>query len=110
MPRHKRAVGDCCVVLHVFTDGRDTAPRTASKYLRELIDEMDTINIGVIGSFGGRYFGMDRAGNHELVEMVTDILFHGKGKTVNIHDISLPDFMDAQYSNVDPTGKIDEYL
>lgn len=98
------------VVLHLFTDGRDCAPRTASKYLRELIAEMDAHNMGVIGSFGGRYFGMDRAGNHDRVQMVTDILFEGKGKTVNIHEMSIPDFMDKQYIDVDPTGKIDEYL
>ncbi len=97
------------VVLHVFTDGRDTAPKTASKYLRELIAEMDN-TVGVIGSFGGRYFGMDRAGNHDRIQMVTDILFSGKGKSVNIHEQSLPDFMDKQYADVDPTGKIDEYL
>lgn len=98
------------VVLHLFTDGRDTAPKTAAKYLRQLTIEMEKYNIGVIGSFGGRYFGMDRAGNHGRVQMVTDILFYGKGKSINIHDMSLADFMDAQYIDVDPTGKIDEYL
>lgn len=97
-------------MLHIFTDGRDTAPKTASKYLRELTAEMDKTNIGVIGSFGGRYFGMDRAGNHDRIAMVTDILFQGKGKSVNLHEMSLPDFMDKQYAEVDPTGKIDEYL
>lgn len=97
------------IVLHVFTDGRDTAPKTASKYLRELISEMDK-TVGVIGSFGGRYFGMDRAGNHDRIQMVTDILFEGKGKSINLHEMSLPDFMDKQYKEVDPTGKIDEYL
>jgi 2,3-bisphosphoglycerate-independent phosphoglycerate mutase len=97
------------VVLHIFTDGRDTAPKTASKYLRELIVEMDK-TVGVIGSFGGRYFGMDRAGNHDRIQMVTDILFEGKGKSINLHEMSLPDFMDKQYAEVDPTGKIDEYL
>ncbi|MES2623221.1 MAG: 2,3-bisphosphoglycerate-independent phosphoglycerate mutase [Patescibacteria group bacterium] len=98
------------VVLHLFTDGRDTAPKTAARYLRELQAEMDSAEIGVIGSFGGRYFGMDRAGNHDRVAMVTDILFEGKGKAVNLHEMSLPDFMDKQYVEVDPTGKIDEYL
>lgn len=98
------------VVLHLFTDGRDTAPKTASKYLRELDVEMKKNNMGVIGSFGGRYYGMDRAGNHDRVQMVTDILFEGKGKSINLHEMSLSDFMDKQYAEVDPTGKIDEYL
>lgn len=106
---HKQGLRRDQVVLHVFTDGRDTAPKTASKYLRELTAEMDK-TVGVIGSFGGRYFGMDRAGNHDRIQMVTDILFEGKGKSVHIHDMSLPDFMDKQYAEVDPTGKIDEYL
>ncbi len=98
------------VVLHVFTDGRDTAPKTAAKYLQELIDEMEKYQVGVFGSFGGRYFGMDRAGNDDRINMVMDILFSGDGKKVNLQETTLPAFMDNQYAEVDPTGKIDEYL
>lgn len=98
------------VVLHVFTDGRDTAPKTAGKYLQELMHEMEKNQMGVFGSFGGRYFGMDRAGNDDRINMVMDILFSGKGKEVDLQKITLPAFMDNQYAEVDPTGKIDEYL
>jgi 2,3-bisphosphoglycerate-independent phosphoglycerate mutase len=98
------------VILHLFTDGRDTAPKTAGKYIKELEEQMEKYNMGVIGSFGGRYYGMDRAGNHDRVKTVTDILFEGVGKCLNLEQETLPDFMERQYVEVDPTGKIDEYL
>ncbi len=98
------------VVLHIFTDARDVAPKTAVKYIKELEDKMHEYSVGVIGSFGGRYFGMDRAGNEDRIKMVTDILFDAKGIEINLHKESLIDYINRQYKEKDDTGKIDEYL
>ncbi|MBC7981752.1 2,3-bisphosphoglycerate-independent phosphoglycerate mutase, partial [Candidatus Parcubacteria bacterium] len=98
------------VVLHIFTDGRDVSGGTAVKYIKELESEIVKKNIGVIGSFGGRYYGMDRAGNHERIEHVTEILFNAKGNILNLHETSIADFIENQYVEKDPTGKIDEYF
>lgn len=97
------------VVLHVFTDGRDVSGGTAVKYVRELEDQMEK-NLGVIGSFGGRYFGMDRAGNTERIDHVMDILFQAKGNVLNLHEKNIAEYIETQYSEKDPTGKIDEYF
>ncbi len=97
------------VVLHIFTDGRDVSGGTAIKYIKELETEMEK-TVGVIGSFGGRYFGMDRAGNHERIEHVTNILFKGEGNILNLHEKSIADFIQNEYNEKDPTGKIDEYF
>lgn len=98
------------VVLHIFTDGRDVSGGTAVKYIKELEVEMKKNNIGVIGSFGGRYYGMDRAGNHERIEHVTDVLFKGEGNKLNLHEKTIADFIQNEYDEKDPTGKIDEYF
>ena len=97
------------VVLHIFTDGRDVSGGTAIKYIRELETEMEK-TVGVIGSFGGRYYGMDRAGNHERIEDVTNILFKAEGNVLNLHEKSIADFIQNEYDEKDPTGKIDEYF
>ncbi len=98
------------IILHIFTDGRDVSGGTAVKYIKELEKEIDKNNIGIIGSFGGRYYGMDRAGNHERINHVTDILFKGEGNKLNLHEKTITDFIQSEYDEKDPTGKIDEYF
>ncbi|MBC7767076.1 2,3-bisphosphoglycerate-independent phosphoglycerate mutase [Arenimonas sp.] len=98
------------VVLHIFTDGRDVSGGTAVKYIKELESEIVKKDIGVIGSFGGRYYGMDRAGNYDRIQHVTDILFNAKGNMLNLHETSIADFIENEYVQKDPTGKIDEYF
>jgi 2,3-bisphosphoglycerate-independent phosphoglycerate mutase len=98
------------VVLHVFTDGRDVSGGTAVKYIKELQDKMSEYNIGVIGSFGGRYYGMDRAGNDDRIEHVMNVLFKGEGNKLDLNKTSIIDFMENEYKEKDPSGKIDEYF
>jgi 2,3-bisphosphoglycerate-independent phosphoglycerate mutase len=46
------------VAIQVMLDGRDTMPRSGLGYLQELLAKAE--GRAVIGSVGGRYFGMDR--------------------------------------------------
>jgi 2,3-bisphosphoglycerate-independent phosphoglycerate mutase len=46
------------VAIQVMLDGRDTMPRSGLGYLQELLARID--GRAVIGSVGGRYYGMDR--------------------------------------------------
>lgn len=48
------------VYFNIFTDGRDTSPKSSKKYLIELQDEINKYGIGTIGSISGRYYAMDR--------------------------------------------------
>ncbi len=98
------------VVLHVFTDGRDVSGGTAKKYIKELEDKMDELGVGIIGSFGGRYYGMDRAGNDDRIKHVTDILFNGDGNELDMSRTNICDFIQNKYDTEDATGKIDEYF
>ncbi len=56
------------VYLHVFTDGRDTPPKSALTYMDDLENFMKKEHIGKIATIGGRYWGMDRDNNKDRIE------------------------------------------
>jgi 2,3-bisphosphoglycerate-independent phosphoglycerate mutase len=62
------------VVVHAFTDGRDTLPHAGVNYLREL----DATPGARIGSVVGRYWAMDRDRRWERVQRAYDMLVHGR--------------------------------
>ena len=48
------------VVVHAFTDGRDTDPRGGARYVRAFQQQAAEIGAGRIGTIVGRYYAMDR--------------------------------------------------
>lgn len=48
------------VFLHLFTDGRDTAPMSALQQISHLEKRIRELGIGKIATVSGRYFAMDR--------------------------------------------------
>ena len=66
------------VCLHVFTDGRDTAPKSAEVYLARLEDKIRETGIGHIASMIGRYYAMDRDRRWKRVQAAYDLLTTGK--------------------------------
>jgi 2,3-bisphosphoglycerate-independent phosphoglycerate mutase len=68
------AEGD--VVVHAFTDGRDTSPHGGAGYLAE-VESWGTCRVG---SVVGRYFAMDRDRRWERVQLAYDLLAHGRGE------------------------------
>lgn len=68
------------VFIHAFTDGRDTDPKSALGFTREL--ERDIAGSPArIASVCGRYFAMDRDKRWERVKRAYDLLIHGTGAT-----------------------------
>ena len=67
------------VVVHFFSDGRDTAPQSALGFLEQLQAVLDETGVGVIGSVIGRYWAMDRAENWERTEKAYRALTAGEG-------------------------------
>jgi len=65
------------LVLHAFTDGRDTLPKSGAGYLERVQARMDTAGTGRIGSVIGRYFAMDRDRRWDRVQRAYDLLVHG---------------------------------
>lgn len=69
------------VYLHVFTDGRDTAPQSAGEFLKTLEQEIESIGVGRIATMSGRFYAMDRDSNWERVAKAEEAIFEGKGVT-----------------------------
>ncbi|MEY3783859.1 MAG: hypothetical protein RLZZ230_181 [Candidatus Parcubacteria bacterium] len=72
-----KEVGITKIAIHAFTDGRDTGPRSASSYLRELEDVIDDVGIGFIATASGRLYAMDRDNNWDRLEKVEKAIFEG---------------------------------
>ncbi|WP_029933693.1 2,3-bisphosphoglycerate-independent phosphoglycerate mutase [Thiomicrospira pelophila] len=66
--------------LHVFTDGRDTAPESAQGYIKEIETHMKEIGGGRIASITGRYFALDRDNRWERVQKAFDVISAGKSE------------------------------
>lgn len=67
------------VFIHCFLDGRDTPPRSALKYVKELEDELEVIGVGRIATVSGRYFAMDRDNRWERIQSAYQALVSGQG-------------------------------
>jgi 2,3-bisphosphoglycerate-independent phosphoglycerate mutase len=70
------------LVIHAFSDGRDTLPhggeqflRTVEGWAREASTDATTVRVG---SVIGRYFAMDRDQRWDRVQQAFDLLVHGK--------------------------------
>jgi 2,3-bisphosphoglycerate-independent phosphoglycerate mutase len=65
------------VVVHAFTDGRDTLPTSSPGYIAEV--ERWLRHAGRIGTVGGRYYGMDRDHRWERTKLAYDAIVHAEG-------------------------------
>ncbi|KAJ9072828.1 hypothetical protein DSO57_1023016 [Entomophthora muscae] len=68
------------VYIHFFADGRDTQPKSAVKYAKELQDHLDQNNYGSIGVVVGRYYAMDRDKRWERVQVAVKALIEGQAE------------------------------
>jgi len=62
------------IYIHVFTDGRDTTPKSAINYVKKLESFFKEIGIGKIASISGRYYAMDRDHNWDRTDKAFEIL------------------------------------
>jgi 2,3-bisphosphoglycerate-independent phosphoglycerate mutase len=66
--------------VHALGDGRDTAPRSATRYIKDLLDFMKKENYGEIATVIGRYYAMDRDKRWERIKVAIDGLVGGIGE------------------------------
>ena len=74
------SVGVPDLVVHCFTDGRDTSPTAGEGYLRTLEDWFGEAGVGRVASVIGRYYAMDRDRRWERVQAAYDLLVHERGE------------------------------
>ncbi|HEY9225427.1 MAG TPA: 2,3-bisphosphoglycerate-independent phosphoglycerate mutase, partial [Gemmatimonadaceae bacterium] len=82
--KHLFALIDLCasrnvprIAVHGLLDGRDTMPRSALGYVRELVEYAK--GRAVVASLGGRYFGMDRDKRWDRTEKWYNVSVRGVG-------------------------------
>ena len=88
---HVKALASLCnteglkdVLIHAFTDGRDTDPKSGLRFLTELKEHLKT-STGEIATIIGRYYAMDRDKRWERVKLAYDVMVSGIGfKTTDI--------------------------
>lgn len=67
------------VYIHAILDGRDTAPDSGVKYMRQLQSYIDEKGVGKVASVCGRYFAMDRDNRWDRVEKAYRLYTNGEG-------------------------------
>jgi 2,3-bisphosphoglycerate-independent phosphoglycerate mutase len=65
------------LILHAFTDGRDTGPKSGAGYLAEV--ERWLARAGRVGTVSGRYYAMDRDRRWERTKLAYDAIVYGEG-------------------------------
>jgi 2,3-bisphosphoglycerate-independent phosphoglycerate mutase len=74
------ALGVPDLVLHAFTDGRDTLPTSGAGYLETVEGWMAEAGCGRVGSVVGRYWAMDRDRRWDRIQRAYDLLVHARAE------------------------------
>ncbi len=90
------------VLVHAFTDGRDTAPNSAPGFFARVLREMALTGAGAFASVIGRYYAMDRDKRWSRVEEAYACLTQGTG-------FSAPDALAALRLGYE-RGETDEFI
>ncbi|MFZ4406753.1 MAG: 2,3-bisphosphoglycerate-independent phosphoglycerate mutase [Paracraurococcus sp.] len=67
------------LAMHLFTDGRDTAPRAAPDFLRTLLADIAGVAGVAIATVTGRYYAMDRDNRWERVSQAYNVMVSAQG-------------------------------
>jgi len=73
------ALGAKDVFIHAILDGRDTPPKSAEKYLGDLLEHIDGKPQAHLATVIGRYFTMDRDKRWDRVQRGYDLMTVGVG-------------------------------
>ena len=68
------------VVVHAFTDGRDTLPDSGAGFLERVQHWCEDARSARVGSVVGRYWAMDRDKRWERTQKAYDLLVHGRAE------------------------------
>ncbi|MEI8103925.1 MAG: 2,3-bisphosphoglycerate-independent phosphoglycerate mutase [Candidatus Moraniibacteriota bacterium] len=93
------------IAIHIYTDGRDTGPKSAAGYIKELEDVIDDLGIGFIATASGRFYAMDRDNNWDRIARAERVMFEGEGtRTISNQKAS------AVMENLYAEDIVDEHL
>ena len=75
-----KEIGVPHVYIHFFGDGRDTDPKSAAGYMKELLAKTKELGLGNIATVVGRYYIMDRDKRWDRVEIGMKGVVIGEGE------------------------------
>lgn len=90
------------VILHLFTDGRDTGPTDGLKFMKRITTFLQKTKSGEIGTVCGRFYAMDRDKRWDRIKVAWDALVHGIGLRIK----NPIEALEEAYSS----GETDEFL
>jgi 2,3-bisphosphoglycerate-independent phosphoglycerate mutase len=91
------------VIVHAFTDGRDTLPDSGAGFVEQVEQWCAKAGNARVGSVIGRYFAMDRDKRAERTQKAYDLLVHGRAAH---HAETAVDAVRAAYGR----GETDEFI
>ena len=91
------------IALHIFTDGRDTAPQSAGSFMKNLEKIISDVGVGFIATVSGRFYAMDRDNNWNRLEKAEKAIFECKG---NVCHIKPSEKLEEMYK----AGALDEHI
>ncbi len=83
------------VCFHFITDGRDTLPKSAKKYIEDFMGKANKLNLGVISTIMGRYYAMDRDNRWDRTKKAYNAICYGMGNEFN----GYANCLDIHYKN-----------
>ena len=86
---HRRGLPAERVLFHAFTDGRDTAPRSADLFLPQLEARFD--GHARIATVSGRYYAMDRDRRWDRTRLAYGAIVHGQGRRASTATAAIAD-------------------
>lgn len=86
------------VIVHAFTDGRDTPPSSAAGFIQKFCDQGKR----GIHTLSGRYYGMDRDKRWDRVQLAYNAIALGKGQSF----LDPVDYIESSYDD----GITDEFI
>jgi 2,3-bisphosphoglycerate-independent phosphoglycerate mutase len=88
------------VLLHAFTDGRDTPPRSAAELLPALLARL--AGTATVATVSGRFYAMDRDRRWERTQLAWEAIVHGQGRRT----ASAEEAIEVAYAG----GESDEFI
>ena len=91
------------ICVHFFSDGRDTPPKSAHKFINKLRRGLPKNNSWWFGTLIGRYFAMDRNQNMDRTKLAFNAIAMGRAK---FSSPTIDDALNAAYTR----GESDEFI
>lgn len=105
----ERGVPTDKILLHLFTDGRDTGPFTGKGFIEQIEAQLADIGAGRIASICGRYYAMDRDNRWERVKQAFDLLT-GKAQGVSSFSSAVEAVQDYYDNPTNDSQQGDEFI